>query len=425
MATVMPSLGVPVTQVPLFAKDKEELRTVVEAQAKEIACLKARLMDGQRECATLRARLRDANDELSVTTHATMCATQRLEVHADRQGLLLAAGVERGSTERAALEEELQRQERLLCTRDREIAKLRKAAQEREAARFHCDLQLMGLAASHQTANAEVRALGEGIAELRQGLDVSATGAIVSMRREPLVQAAVSKQEEGLQIVAEKQDERLRLSHIAEVTAAKARGLELEVMDAKERNRAFEHRLRHQQQKLESHDHRLVHEASALRKQGHDLRRTLHQEQRRAVAADQRAVLHEQCGVEATGVWREAVAMLGTVKGLVATLRSRGRSVYSPEAPNDPIDMLLHTYLRRCGAGHEPGPPIALRLGHGQYLIGEDRVVLFERNGVLWVQEAGGGGDAGGSARFGEAMPIRNFVINQAKRAMAVQPVNV
>merc|ERR1712118_242855 len=99
------------------------------------------------------------------------------------------------------------------------------------------------------------------------------------------------------------------------------------------------------------------------------------------MGADQSAMLEARSSEEAAGVTQELHKTLGVLRSLAMSLRSRGRVVWSPEVPQDYIDAALHSHLR--SSTHSPDfsqavaagtlPPLVWRLGHGQYLIGEDR----------------------------------------------------
>jgi len=385
------------------------LRAVISAQEAEEKALKQRLVESQRECTALRHKLRDCTDELEVSAEATVNAAERLEAHAGRHGLVLAAEAERCGAEKAALEDELRRMEQLLWERDQEIARLRRAHENFKATKLQGELELTRLASAHEKQSHEVQAFGAGVAELRERIS---NGSVAGVRGPSEVEAR-SLEKVSAELTA-KQEERDALAKRAEVVSAEAKRLEGELQGMREQVKAFERGLRDKQEQMESHDHKLVREAAAIRGQCDELRRRLHEEQRDAATVDQRAVLKERAGVEADGVKREVATILGTVKGLAATLRSRGQWVNSQEVEDDPVDVAVHMYLRSLRRG-EPVAPIIWRVGPGEYLVGEDRVVCSEQNHHLMVHDQ----------HAGKPVPIRDFVHHQAKRMAGLNPANV
>lgn len=400
MALSLPMAGLslpsrtPIAQAPAFARDAQELQLVISAQDAEMHALQLRLAEGNRECATLRQWLRESTDELHATAEATANAAERLEAHQGRQGLVLAAEAERCSAERAALEDELRRMEQLLCERDQEISRLRRAHADLQASRLQGDIELTGLAVVHEKTNSEVRAFGAGVQELRQKL--SSDGHHDDHHHGPSMHETF-RMDELVAELAAKQAENVDLSRMADTAAGEAKQLEMELLAIRERVRVFERDLRIKQERVENHDHRLVREAAAVRAQCELLRRQLHEEQRQSAIVDQRAILEERCGAEADGVRQEVHSILGSIRGLASTLRSRGLSVVSPEVPSDPVDVAMHVFLRSSappgpGGAPRPGmPPVVWRLAPCEYLIGEDRVRCDMEHGMLMVRDPGNG----------------------------------
>ncbi|CAJ1359545.1 unnamed protein product [Effrenium voratum] len=148
------------------AKDSHELKAVLSAQDAEIHALKAQLAEAQRASSRLKVQLRDLDAELQVANEATSTAAARLKDHANRQGMLLSAGLERSGLQRAHLEEELQRMERLLWERDQETARLRKQAQSLESSQLQLDMEMRGLQAARDNSALEAKELSGSIAEL-------------------------------------------------------------------------------------------------------------------------------------------------------------------------------------------------------------------------------------------------------------------
>lgn len=408
MALALPS-GSPLTLPPPYARDAHELQSVLEAQQTEAAALRARLAEVQRECAQLKTRVRDSEGELSAATEATISAAQKLEEHAGRQGLVLAAGVERTNAERATIEHELQRMERLLAERDQEISRLRAVARELESTRLQGELELTGLVAVHEATSTEVRTLGEDVARLRHQLYNGKGHAAAQIATGPSPGVA-TRTEETAALLKAKREEHASLQRQAEAVAAEARRLEAEGVISGNRLREYERALRERQRQLDMRDQRLVREAATLREHCEDLRSVLRGEQRNAVEADQRAFLRERCGEEADGIRRELTASLSTIKRLVTALRESGRSVSSPELPGDPIDTHLHGYLRAGASMGNALPPLVWRIAPGVYLIGEERVTLLPAGPELLVSDAAG---------VTPPQPLSDFVHRQAQLAAA------
>eukprot|EP00927_Polykrikos_kofoidii_P027287 TRINITY_DN24067_c0_g1_i1.p1 TRINITY_DN24067_c0_g1~~TRINITY_DN24067_c0_g1_i1.p1 ORF type:complete len:462 (-),score=88.84 TRINITY_DN24067_c0_g1_i1:179-1495(-) len=414
--------GVPFAQPPLFARTPAELRAVADAQGVEARTLRARLAEGQRECAQLRVRLRDSTEDVSVASEAIASATERLEAHAGRRGLLLEANVERCGAERAALEDELQRFERLLWERDQEISRLQQQNRQLEAVRLQGELELTGLAVAHEAASSEVRNLGADVLQLRQNLDGSVSA-------NPMAGPSPSnseRMETSAAALAAKRASLEEMQRRAKVVAEEAKRLEKEGGAFEEHVRNREQVLRRKQDLMDQEDRRLINEAGSLREHGEGLRSVLREQQRDAIEVDQRAALQDRCGEEAKGVRRELAASYTTMRGLVEVLRERRRFVRSPEVPNDPVDVRLGAYLRGCGGGGkshdrgfgayggggffasgDPMPPLVWRISHGEYLLGEDRVHITEApGGILMVR---------GSASSSVMTPLRDFLQRQAQ----------
>uniref|UniRef100_A0A7S1F3N6 Uncharacterized protein n=1 Tax=Noctiluca scintillans TaxID=2966 RepID=A0A7S1F3N6_NOCSC len=396
------SAPMPLAQAPLFVRDSHELESVLRTQATEIAVLKHRLGDRQRECATLRSGLRDSAGELSVTAGATASAARRLEVHAGRHGLVLAAGVERCNAERTALEDELQRMEQFLWERDQEIARLRRTAEELRSGHLQGELKLTAMHFLNHAANSEVQALDAGVAELEHQVKRAEDTALARLEGD--------LNEEVDAALAQRQHENATLQRTAEALGREAQSLEAEAGSFREHVRSVDQQLRERQQQMQSNDSRLVRESAALHAHSDDLRRALYNEQQHAAGIDQRVVLQERCSAEAEGVKRELAAISRSLNALTAIMRVRGKSVMSQEVPEDPIDSRLRVHLRGCAGSGNPVPPVVWRLRFGEYILGEDHVVCIEENGDLILRLASGAGTP---------MPIHEFVIHQAQRFAA------
>eukprot|EP00401_Gymnodinium_catenatum_P042542 CAMPEP_0117534268 /NCGR_PEP_ID=MMETSP0784-20121206/40321_1 /TAXON_ID=39447 /ORGANISM="" /LENGTH=423 /DNA_ID=CAMNT_0005330737 /DNA_START=44 /DNA_END=1315 /DNA_ORIENTATION=- len=411
----------PLAQPPNFARTPHELHAVLDAQAVEAKALRNRLLEGQRECGQLRRRLRDSTEEVRGASEAISTAAERLEVHQGRHGLVLAVGVERCSAERVAIEHELQRMERLLWDRDEEIKALASQARMLDAKRLQAELELTGLAVSHQAQNSEVRTLDAGVNELRQQLNGLAVGTGTATTSRPSPQH-VMRAEETAHALVQKQDEHASLLHQAEAAATEARRLEAEGAAFEEHVRAFERSLRQKQDQMELHDRKLIHDAAQLREQCEHLRFILRDEQREATTTDQRAMLRGRCGDEADSVRRQVETTWASMRGLVMSLRERGRVVHSPEVPHDPLDAQLRNYLRCCGTPVDPAPPVVWRFAHGDYLIGESRVQIFDAGGTLMARVFSDHGHGPAAV----PIPLRSFLQQQAHHAAASgRPIDV
>mmetsp|Transcript_141374 Transcript_141374/g.368131 ORF Transcript_141374/g.368131 Transcript_141374/m.368131 type:complete len:426 (+) Transcript_141374:74-1351(+) len=424
MATMPRSVGGPLSQAPSFARDAHEFRAVLTAQTAEIDVLKARVAASARECTQLRQRLRDAETELSVAAEATTSAQELLDEHAMRHGLVLAAGVERSGAERATMEHELSRMEALLHDRDIEIRKLRQRAYELEAAKHQNEVELKGLEVAHEATSSRAHAaVNEVSALLRQlgsgGVASSASGHGPS-------QQEVRRMEEISAILTAKKADHATLKRRTEATSAEAQRLEAEERTLTERLRAFEQGLRAKQEHLDTQDQRSMQESAALREHCEQLRRALQNEQRDSVGVDQRAVLHPQAGAEAEGVKRETAALLETLPRLAAMLQARGRAVCSPPVQSDPVDALLHAYLRTCSpAAADTLPSVIWRLSHGEYLLGQHRVTIIASDGQLVIRDAAGNTAALSNVLHRRTAPAAVPSHGAAPRAAAAQTVNV
>jgi len=400
MAAASTLVGLPLSKAPLFARDRHDLRTVLSAQAAEAEELRQRLTVGQRKCASLRAKLRDSIGEVSIAAEATASATERLATHAGRQGLVIAAGVERCSAERAAIEDELQRMERLLFERDQQISKLRQAAQELENCRLQGELEITGLVVAHEATNSDVQTLGAGITELQQRLGGNATHRALR----PVHTAVLAEGKE----LSGKQVEHAALKRRAEVVAAELRRLDAEASSFRDRIGAFERQLRQSQAEMEMYDQNLVKEAEHRRMQCDSLRHNLLHQQRDSISIDQRTALQPQCSAEADNVRQQTTEMIRTIQRLAPRLHAQGRHVLSPEVPGDPIDI-IHAYLRGCrGSIEDPVPVLLWRLAPGEYLIGNARVAVTDMHGQLAVRDMGG-----------KFTPLRDFVRLQMQHRFA------
>lgn len=360
---------------------------MLAAQTAEAEVLKQRLAQGQRECAGLEQRLRDAEGELAVAAEATTSATERLGLHAERHGLVLAASVERSGAERGTVEHELQRVEGLLHDRDLEIRRLRKQAHELEAATHQHEMEMKGLQVAHEDSSHRARTAGEGVSQLMsqiKGQFDSNSSVHGPSQRE------MQRNEEASALLAAKQHDHAVLKQRAEAAAHEAKRLEVEEQSLGERVATFQKDLQAKKEEMESHDQRSMREGALLREHCDQLRKDLHNEQRDAVGVDQRAVLHPQCGAEAEGVKREVKSLLETTPRLVATLRARGQRVRSPEVVDDSIDAKLHAYLRGLDHAGVESLPIVWRLSRGQYLLGDERMSLEAEGQQLAVRAASG-----------------------------------
>jgi len=397
----MPWSPQPLTRAALL--DPPGLRSVLETQASEANAFRERLLRAQRECARLQQRLHDCESELSVAAQATATATERLGAHAVRDGLVLAASVERWGAERAAVEDELRRMERLLWERDQEIAQLRRTARDLEASQLQGDLELRGLAVARENADVEARALGLSISELlaQQGSSVNASPKGPS----PAVLAMAEEAERRLN---SKRAEHASLKGRAEAIAEEARRLEAEEGAAVQQVLEYDQALRARRRQLEAEDQRLTREGELLREHGQELRRALEREQRDAVGIGQRAALELHTTAEAESVKREVTEIMATLPRLAARLYMGGRHVYSLMVPGDRVDECLHAHLRGCGPRGDPAPALVCRLGPREYVIDGVRVVLTEANAQITVREAGGA-----------TAPLRDFIRRRAPPAPA------
>eukprot|EP00439_Symbiodinium_sp_Y106_P060261 s4105_g8.t2 len=357
---LVPASGrLPRSTAPPEAADKHELKAVLAAQESEMHAMKAQLAETQRECNRLKHKLRDVETELQVAKEVTASATDRLTAHAERKDLLLSAGVERGGLERAKLEEELQRMERLLWERDQEIKKLRHTAGNLEKNQLQLDLEMRGLHTAKETSTLEAKELSTGIADLLhsrlQKVPSTHSGFLDSMassnpfstqnldaqrQREP------KRLKESTQRLELKRQEHAELKHRANQAAADAKNMEEEDAALHHRVQLFEQQLREKQGQMELHDKKFVHEGGLLREHVEELRKAVAKEQTSFMAADHCAVLHSQVQDEAKATKQEIQSLLAIVLQLDSALRARHQHVHSAEVKSDAIDVALHALLR-------------------------------------------------------------------------------
>lgn len=381
-------------------QDPEKLRAMLDVYRAESDVLKERLADGQGEVATLRSRLRDAEGELQVAHQATNTATERLGLHAQRHGLVLAAGVERIGAERATLEDDLQRMEHLLSERDQEIARLRREARKLEAQHFHSEMELHGLQAASAGGGPSLLQMDDPRnGDLMEQFSLSAAATGPSSRetvRHGDARAALAARQEALEALRQR----------AELAAREAQHLEEEEKAIAARVAEAERSLREKHLAMEAQDREFVKEQELLREHNEKLRQALQLEQHDSVSIDQRAVLHQQCGTEAEGVRNEVLNILATMPQLAETLAARAKYVHSAEVPGDPVDVHLQAYLRSLGPSTGTRPPaIVCRLGPGDYVVDRERVavsveqgqVVFQRPGQVRISDSSSGGAGGGA----------------------------
>lgn len=404
MALSVPSVP---RSLPPPTSDRQEVKAVLAAQDVESNALKAQLADAQRESRRLKHKLWDLEGELKVANEATSSAEERLSAHAERQELLLSAGVERTGVERVKLEEELQRMERLLWERDQDIRTLRHRAQELESSQLHLDLEMRGLHAAKETSTSQAHELSGSISELLHkklhkvdfGFDF---GAAASQREAKRLQ-------ETTKLLETKRQEHATLQHRAEQAAAEARRLEAEEASLHHRVQLFEKELREKQGQMEQHDKQAVHEGALLRGHLDELRQAVAKEQKGFMTADHLAVLKPHVSEETRAAKEEVQSILAMIPELDAALRVRKQHVYSAEVHSDSIDVALHAVLRSGTAA----PGLVCRLGHADYMIGPHRVHLL----------AGPGGTLLYSKDGEQAQQITNLLHEQAQQhASAAHP---
>ncbi|CAE7365103.1 unnamed protein product [Symbiodinium sp. CCMP2592] len=346
MALTVPASGrLPRSTAPPEAADKHELKAVLAAQESEMHAMKAQLAETQRECNRLKHKLRDVETELQVAKEVTASATHRLTAHAERKDLLLSAGVERGGLERAKLEEELQRMERLLWERDQEIKKLRHTAGNLEKNQLQLDLEMRGLHAAKETSTLEAKELSTGIADLLhsrlQKVPSTHSGFLDSMASsnpfstqnlDAQRQREEKRLKESTQRLELKRQEHAELKHRANQAAADAKKMEEEDAALHHRVQLFEQQLREKQGQMELHDKKFVHEGGLLREHVEELRKAVAKEQTSFMAADHCAVLHSQVQDEAKATKQEIQSLLAIVLQLDSALRARHQHVHSAEA---------------------------------------------------------------------------------------------
>jgi len=353
MAFTVPASGrLPRSTAPPEAADKHELKAVLAAQESEMHAMKAQLAETQRECNRLKHKLRDVETELQVAKEVTASATDRLTAHAERKDLLLSAGVERGGLERAKLEEELQRMERLLWERDQEIKKLRHTAGNLEKNQLQLDLEMRGLHTAKETSTLEAKELSTGIADLLhsrlQKVPSTHSGFLDSMASsnpfstqnlDAQRQREEKRLKESTQRLELKRQEHAELKHRANQAAADAKNMEEEDAALHHRVQLFEQQLREKQGQMELHDKKFVHEGGLLREHVEELRKAVAKEQTSFMAADHCAVLHSQVQDEAKATKQEIQSLLAIVLQLDSALRARHQHVHSAEVKSDAIDV--------------------------------------------------------------------------------------
>eukprot|EP00435_Cladocopium_sp_Y103_P067349 s621_g29.t3 len=388
--TVVPSGVVPRSLPPPLPRDSHELKAVLAAQDVEAKALKAQLADVQRESHRLKHKLRDVESELHVASEATTSATQRLTAHAERQELLLSAGVERGGVERVKLEEELQHMERLLWERDQDIRRLRHRAQELESHQLHLDVEMRGLHAAKENSTSEAHKLSGDIAELlhkklqkvEKGHEaVTESGVADSLGLvSTLSQREAKRLQETTKLLETKRQEHANFQRRADQVAAEARRLEAEEASLQHRVHLFEKELRQKQGQMEQHDKQAVHDGGLLREHIEELRHAVAKEQKGFMAADHCAALKTHVSEETRAAKQEVQSILKMIPELDAALRARKQHVYSAEVSSDSVDVALHAVLR---AGTMTPPGLVCRLGHAK-----KRVVLCEGQ-LTVVRQAG------------------------------------
>ncbi|CAE7448721.1 unnamed protein product [Symbiodinium natans] len=315
--------------------------------------MKAQLADTQRECNRLKHKLRDVETELHVAKEVTASATDRLTAHAERKDLLLSAGVERGGLERAKLEEELQRMERLLWERDQEIKKLRHSAGSLEKQQLQLDLEMCGLHAAKENSTLEARELSTGIADLLhnrlQKVPTTQEGLMESMASgspffgtqnlDPQRQREEKRLKDSTHKLELKRQEHAELKRRADQATADAKNTEEEDAALHHRVQLFERQLREKQGQMELHDKQFVHEGGLLREHVEELRTALAKEQTSFMTADHCVALHSQAQHEADATKREIESLLAIVLQLDSALRARHQHVHSAEVKSDAIDV--------------------------------------------------------------------------------------
>lgn len=419
MAFTVPASGrLPRSTAPPEAADKHELKAVLAAQESEMHAMKTQLAEAQRECNRLKHKLRDVETEVQVAKQVTASATDRLTAHAERKDLLLSAGVERGGLERAKLEEELQRMERLLWERDQEIKKLWHTAGNLEKNQLQLDLEMRGLHAAKETSTLEARELSTGIADLLhsrlQKVPSTHSGFLDSMASsnpfstqnlDAQRQREEKRLKESTQRLDLKRKEHAELKHKASQAAAEAKKMEEEDAALHHRVQLFEQQLREKQGQMELHDKKFVHEGGLLREHVEDLRKAVAKEQTSFMAADHCAVLHSQVQDEAKATKQEIQSLLAIVLQLDSALRARHQHVHSAEVKSDAIDVALHALLRN----RPDAVGVVCRLRHAHYIIGSAQVELMAGpGGSLLFRHSGD--------PHGKAEPVMSLFHHQARQ---------
>jgi len=383
-------------------QDPEKMKAMLEVYRAEADVLKERLADGHREVASLRSRLRDAEGELLVAHQATNTATERLGLHAQRHGLVLAAGVERIGAERATLEDELQRMEQVLSERDQDIARLRKEARALEAKHFHSEMELQGLQAARAAAGgpSAYQMSDPRSSDLMEQFSLRAAAVGPSSREAARcgdAKASLAAKQEALEALRQR----------AEAAAAEAQRQEEEEAAIAARVAEAERSLREKHAAMEAQDKEFLKEQELLREHNEKLRQALQLEQHDSVSIDQRAVLHQQCGTEAEGVRNEVQNILATMPQLAETLAARGKYVHSAEVPDDPVDVAMHAYLRGLGPAGTRPPAVVCRLGPGDYVVDKERMAVSVEQGQLLMRSASSSGAVAVSGAVAASEPAK------------------
>ncbi|CAK0897589.1 unnamed protein product [Prorocentrum cordatum] len=387
-------------------QDPEKMKAMLEVYRAEADVLKERLADGHREVASLRSRLRDAEGELLVAHQATNTATERLGLHAQRHGLVLAAGVERIGAERATLEDELQRMEQVLSERDQDIARLRKEARALEAKHFHSEMELQGLQAARAAAG------GPSAYQMSDPRSSRPHGAV-----QPPGRRGGALLPRGRPLRGRQGQPRCEAGGPGGAPAARGGGgrggaapgggeeaaIAARVAEA-------ERSLREKHAAMEAQDKDrggFLKEQELLREHNEKLRQALQLEQHDSVSIDQRAVLHQQCGTEAEGVRNEVQNILATMPQLAETLAARGKYVHSAEVPDDPVDVAMHAYLRGLGPAGTRPPAVVCRLGPGDYVVDKERMAVSVEQGQLLMRSASSSGAVAVSGAVAASEPAQ------------------
>mmetsp|Transcript_104794 Transcript_104794/g.249518 ORF Transcript_104794/g.249518 Transcript_104794/m.249518 type:complete len:339 (+) Transcript_104794:3-1019(+) len=330
--------------------------------------------------------------------------------------MLLSAGLERSGLQRAHLEEELQRMERLLWERDQETARLRKQAQSLESSQLQLDMEMRGLQAARDNSALEAKELSGSIAELlHQRLQKveKSKDVVDALGASPFsIDGAASQKEskrlhDVTQVLETKRQEFAELKHKTEQAAGDAKHWEAEESSLTRRVHLFEQELRAKQGQMEQNDKHFVHEGGLLREHIEELRKAVAKEQTGYMAADHRTALRAQVSEETHAAKREVQSLLAMVPQLDSALRARHQHVYSAEVKSDSIDVALHAVLRAT-----PTPPgLVCRLGLADYVVGSDHVHLLAGPGGSLLYHLAGAA--------GQAQPLSGLLQHQAQQHSA------